>query len=66
MSTLAQGLSDEWQATQDWVTPTGDVNIDFLAAHFGQAQVWVSDTTRYYIPVHYTCHACARDSVLFS
>ena len=42
-----QGLANHWRATQDWVTASGAIDIDFLATHFGQAQVWVSDTTRY-------------------
>ena len=42
-----QGLADHWRATQEWVTSSGAIDIDSLATHFGQAQVWVSDTTRY-------------------
>ncbi|KAL3142171.1 hypothetical protein ABBQ38_002528 [Trebouxia sp. C0009 RCD-2024] len=43
---MIQGLADHWKATQEWVTSSGDIDIDFIAKQFGQAQVWVSDTTR--------------------
>ena len=36
----------------DWVTADGHVNIDFLAEHYGQAQVMVSNTTRYIAYLH--------------
>ena len=44
---MMQGLTCDWQASKDWVTAANDVNIDFIAHHFGQAQVMVSNTTRY-------------------
>ena len=44
---MVQGLTVDWQASKDWVTADNGVNVDFIAHHFGQAQVMVSDTTRY-------------------
>ncbi|DBA81219.1 TPA: hypothetical protein ACH3X2_007033 [Trebouxia sp. C0005] len=43
---MIQGLTVDWQASKDWVTADNGVNVDFIAHHFGQAQVMVSDTTR--------------------
>ncbi|KAL0019101.1 hypothetical protein WJX77_004127 [Trebouxia sp. C0004] len=43
---VIQGLTCDWQASKDWVTAANGVNIDFIAHHFGQAQVLVSNTTR--------------------
>ncbi|DBB18928.1 TPA: hypothetical protein ACH3X3_000505 [Trebouxia sp. C0006] len=43
---MIQGLTCDWQASKDWVTAADGVNIDFIAHHFGQAQVMVSNTTR--------------------
>ena len=44
---MMQGLTCDWQVSKDWVTAADGVNIDFIAHHFGQAQVMVSNTTRY-------------------
>ncbi len=44
---MMQGLTCDWQASKDWVTHANGVDIDFIAHHFGQAQVMVSNTTRY-------------------
>lgn len=43
---MVQGLADHWKATQEWVTADGSVDVDAISERFGQAQVWVSDTTR--------------------
>lgn len=40
-------MTSEWKSSKDWVIADGNVNIDFLAERFGQAQVMVSDTSRY-------------------
>lgn len=45
---MVQGLTFDWQASREWVTAANGVNIDFIAHHFGEAQVMVSDTTRYF------------------
>ena len=43
---VMQGLTHNWLSAKDWVAAENEVNIDFLAENFGEAQVTVSDTTR--------------------
>jgi len=42
----AQGVTENWPAAREWVTPDGGVAIDALAARFGAARVCAVDAPR--------------------
>ncbi|KAJ9677820.1 hypothetical protein PVL29_022666 [Vitis rotundifolia] len=40
---VLRGLMDGWRACKDWVTHTGQPNLDFFSTHFGKSIVQVAD-----------------------
>lgn len=42
-----KGVTQGWRSAQDWVTPDGGVDLNFLQQHFGSATVTVTDTDRW-------------------
>ncbi len=43
---LIQSVACDWRATHEWVTHTGDVDIDAMEARFGESLVSVSTMHR--------------------
>ena len=41
-----QGVSDGWAASRDWVDEAGSISLNFLAKHFGGAQICVTECSR--------------------
>ena len=45
-------------AARDWVYEQGGINLIFLAEHFGNAQIWATECTRYSThPLQLAVHA---------
>ena len=41
-----QGVTEGWRACKDWVTPDGAVDLQRLAASFGDARIWATASGR--------------------
>ncbi len=42
-----QGVTEGWQACQDWETADGGVNLQFLSEKFGDARIWATASARF-------------------
>ncbi|CAL8468075.1 g7614 [Coccomyxa elongata] len=42
---MIEGVTEGWQACEDWVTADGEINLEFLAENFGDANIWATAST---------------------
>jgi hypothetical protein len=43
---IITSITEGWKASNDWVTESGEIDLDFLDQRFGSSVVRVSDTAR--------------------
>ncbi|KAL6785224.1 hypothetical protein ACKKBG_A02960 [Auxenochlorella protothecoides x Auxenochlorella symbiontica] len=43
---IVRGLTDDWAAVREWVTPEGLPDLDFLVRKFGHSRICVSDCSQ--------------------
>ncbi|BDA42235.1 2-oxoglutarate and iron-dependent oxygenase JMJD4 [Coccomyxa sp. Obi] len=39
---MIEGVTEGWQACEDWVTANGGINLQFMADNFGEANIWAT------------------------